>query len=237
LESLLENIGLQTRLPNLVVIRASSCKVEDIPFLEDLAARSWPFPLKILSTAANQYAAQNRNEGSDAVPEFFDAISYFDSDDLMHPRRLELIEEYLKEGADAILHCYTKGGRNRPPLEWAVIRQEPVASWDAFSLCKTIVLVPGTGTFIPFSKPLHDSDIPLHFGHISVRLACFRAIRYRENALRYEDAQFLSDIIMRGYRIVTIDTDLSFWSQLDVEEEIKKFNLVYEDGPALAPAQ
>ena len=135
LESLLENIGQQTRAPNLVVIRASSCQVEDIPFLESLQARLWPFPLKIVSTAAKQYAAQNRNEGSDAVPEFFDAISYLDSDDLMHPRRLEIVEKMLEEGADVVLHSYMHGAREVAPKLWDV--GEPVVEWDPFSFRPT----------------------------------------------------------------------------------------------------
>jgi len=228
LESLLENIGQQTRAPNLVVIRASSSQVEDIPFLEELATRSWPFPLKILPTSAKQYAAQNRNEGSDAVPEFFDAISYFDSDDLMHPRRIELVEKMLEKGADVVLHSYVDGPREA--VKWWYVG-EPVAEWDPFSfkLEKTYSHV--KKRYITFYRAIYDTDqFWLHSAHITVRLACFKAVQFDETAFRYEDSQFLSNVIRSAYKSAALENKLSYWSLVSEKEENKKY-LVLDSTP------
>jgi len=229
LESLLENIAEQTRAPNLVVIRASSCKVDDIPFLEDLTSRSWPFPLKILSTGAKQYAAQNRNEGSDAVPEFFHAISYLDSDDLMHPRRLELLEGMLEKGADVVLHSYIDGPRNAVPKWWEV--GEPVCEWDPFSFKPEKIYSHIKKCYVTLYRAIYDTDqFWLHSAHITIRLACFKAVRFDETAFRYEDSQFLSDIIKRGFKSVALENKLTYWSLVSLEEENKKY-LVVNSAP------
>ena len=233
LESLLENIAQQKRAPNLVVIRASSCQVDDIPFLESLEARSWPFPLKILSTAAKQYAAQNRNEGSDAVPEFFDAISYLDSDDLMHPRRLEVIEQMLEKGADMVVHSYSCGPREEATTWWEV--GEPVAVWDPFSLKleKTYSYI--KKCVITFSRAVYDTDqFWLHAAHITVRLACFKAVRFDEEAFCYEDSQFMGALVRHGFKSVALVDKLSYWSLVGEEEEGDKY-LVLGDGLPIEP--
>lgn len=222
LESLLENIAEQKRAPNLVVIRASSCKVDDIPFLEDLGARSWPFPLKILSTAAKQYAAQNRNEGSDAVPEFFDAISYIDSDDLMHPQRLEIVEKMLEEGADMVLHSYNSGPREQATKWWDV--GEPAFEWEPFSfkLEKTYSFI--KKCMVTFSRAIYDTErFWLHAAHITVRLACFKLVRFDETAFRYEDSQFMSHVVRHGFKSVALENKLTYWSLVSEEEEGNKY--------------
>jgi len=230
LESLLENIAEQTRPPNLVVIRASSCQVDDIPFLEELRARSWPFPLNILSTAAKQYAAQNRNEGSDAVPEFFDAISYLDSDDLMHPRRLEILEKMLEKGADIVLHSYTSGPREAATAWWEV--GEPAFEWEPFSFKLENIYSHIKKCMVTFSRAICDTDrFCLHAAHVTIRLACFKAVRFDESAFRYEDSKFMSDVLWHGFKSIALENKLSYWSLVSEEEERKKYLVVDDVTP------
>jgi glycosyltransferase involved in cell wall biosynthesis len=210
-----------------VVIRASSCEVEDIPFLEDLGARSWPFPLKILSTEAKQYAAQNRNEGSDAVPEFFDAISYLDSDDLMHPRRLEILEKMLEKGADIVLHSYKSGAREKLIKWWEV--GEPAFECEPFSFKLENIYSHIKKCIVTFSRAIYDTDkFWLHAAHITVRLACFKAVRFDESAFRYEDSQFMSDVLWHGFKSIALENKLTYWSLVSEEEEEKKYLQVSE---------
>jgi glycosyltransferase involved in cell wall biosynthesis len=225
LETLLENIAEQTRPPNLVVIRASSCTVEDIPFLEDLAAKSWPFPLKVLSTAAKQYAAQNRNEGSDAVPEYFDAISYLDSDDLMHPRRLEMVEQMLEKGVDIVVHAYDEGAREAVHKWWDV--GDPEYECDPFSFKPEKLYCILKKREIILHRAMYDTDrFYLHMAHITVRLACFKAVRFNEEAFRYEDSQFISDLLKKSYTSIAMLNKLSYWSLVPEEEERAKYLVV-----------
>ena len=88
LKRTLESVAQQTCPPDLVIVRASSCDAKCSGILAELRLFPWPFPLTILETDKVQYAGQNRNEGVAAVPDDIDIISFFDSDDLMHPRRI-----------------------------------------------------------------------------------------------------------------------------------------------------
>jgi hypothetical protein len=184
--------------------------------------------MKILSTAAKQYAAQNRNEGSDAVPEFFDAISYLDSDDLMHPRRLEMVEEMLEKGAEIVLHSYMSGPREDVTKWWDV--GEPVLEWNPFSFKKELMYNNIKKCDVTFHRAIYDTDLFwLHAAHITVRLACFKVVRFDESAFRYEDSQFLSDLVVRGYKSIALANILSYWSLVCEEDEAKKYLVV--DSP------
>jgi len=232
LERLCKNAAEQTRLPNLVIIRASSCDTEEAGAqLADISHKPWPFPLLILDTPLSQCQALNRNEGAAAVPSEFDIISFFDSDDLMHPRRLELIERPFLEGAEAVLHGYTKG--NSVP-SWEVYDGSVSHVWDSILLQKESAIQIGNqivsrsviiqeypdginiGKEITFLRPISmdeslEENILGHYGHISILRRIFDTIQYNEEALGYEDAQFLSDILYHRHRTATIRADLSYY--------------------------
>jgi hypothetical protein len=233
LNQLCKNIAEQTRLPDLVVIRASSCDCEAAKnLLQEVSAEVWPFPLQILDTAAQQYQAQNRNEGAAAVPPDFDVISFFDSDDLMHPRRLELLERLFLQGAEAVLHdCIM--GETAP--EWETYDTPPSHVWDSILLQKESAIqienqiasryeilkaYPGlilTGKEITFLRPIPmDEDLVEELrgtlGHVSIVARLLKTVRFDEDALGYEDAKFVSDIVFQRYRTATVRAKLSFYS-------------------------
>jgi Glycosyl transferase family 2 len=223
LEGLLINISEQTRLPDMVIIRASSC---DAPL--DIS-RNWPFPLKILETPAKQFAGQNRNEGADAVPDDFDAVSFIDSDDYMHPRRLEMTEPLLEQGADAIYHCCEHGPRG--PIAWEDADPAPV--WDCVTLKPTLLWLPVFKKHIDFLQPMAlDEDLSeeifLHCGHPTLRLSCFKAVRFDEMAYRYEDTKLFSDIVYKRYNIVTLKNKLSYFCSYSEEELNHKFSIYHD---------
>ena len=228
LESLCKNAAEQTRRPDLVIIRASSCDDQSKPLLEALHKTAWPFPLLVLETAAQQCQAQNRNEGADAVPADFDVISFFDSDDLMHPRRLEFLERVFNEGAEAVLHS------QQHHLLWDSFTAPPHHVWDSILLQKESAVQAGNqivscsewlkASFfrpigkeiiffrpIPMDKELQESLI-MPYGHVSVTRKLFQGIRFDQDALGYEDAKFLSEIVAQRYRTASICAKLSFYS-------------------------
>jgi hypothetical protein len=51
-------------------------------------------------------------------------------------------------------------------------------------------------------------------------------VRFDETAFRYEDSQFLSDIIRRGFKSVALENKLTYWSLVSLEEENKKYLVV-----------
>jgi len=233
LEGLCQNISEQTRLPDLVVIRASSCDTGEAGAqLVALSKKPWPFPLQILETPAQQFQAQNRNEGLAAVPSEFDAVSFFDSDDWMHPRRLEIIEQFFLQGAEAVLHQYEVGS-SLP--NWKIYTNPVECVWDSISLQKesaiqernqivsrSVILqgypneIPG-GKEITFLRPVPmddnlEQDLPMACGHISVLRRLFDLVKFEEEALGYEDVKFLSDIAVQHRRIACIRAELSYYT-------------------------
>ena len=228
LEGLCKNAAEQTRRPDLVIIRASSCDAEARPLLEALHKTLWPFPLLVLETAARQCQAQNRNEGAEAVPAEFDMISFFDSDDLMHPRRLEFLERVFNEGAEAVIHS------QQDHLAWDSFTAYPPHVWDSVLLQKESAIQAGNqivscsewlkayssrpiGKEITFLRPIPmdeelEEELSMHFGHVSVTRKLFEGIRFDQEALGYEDAKFFSDIVAQHYRTASIRAKLSFYS-------------------------
>jgi hypothetical protein len=231
LDELCKNAAAQTRLPDLVVIRASSCDTEARAQLVALSEKAWPFPLKILDTAAQQFQAQNRNEGAAAVPPDFDAVSFFDSDDLMHPRRLEFLERLFLQGAEAVFHDCIRG---QIP-EWETFDTPPSHVWDSILLQKESAIqnknqifseseirkVYPFGIFIEgkritFMRPIPmdeelEETVPITFGHVSISRRLFMDIQFDEEALGYEDAKFVSDIVAQRRRTVSLRAKLSLY--------------------------
>jgi len=206
LRRLCESIAQQTRLPDLVIIRASSCDAAER--FRDVSGCQWPFPLTILTTPNQQFQAQNRNEGVDAVPPDFDVISFFDSDDFMHPRRLEIMESLFLKGAEAVFHDCQKG--SGVPV-WDIY-DTPRVVWNSILLQKESVGITAEVVYrpIPMDEELEE-EFGGTFGHISVSRSIFRRIRFDHAALGYEDMLFASQIVREGYRTATICACLSYY--------------------------
>jgi len=233
LNRLCSNIAEQTRLPDLVIIRASSCDEAAKTILEEVLGAEWPYPLKILDTPEKQYQAQNRNEGADAVPPDFDIISFFDSDDLMHPRRLEFIESVFEQGAEAVFHDYSHREQSFTRPEWdtydsvhamrnSILLQKESAVQEGTKIvsrseCATIFPdIKMVGKEVVFYRPIPmdeelEMEMSVHFGHASVLTRVFKLIRFDEAALGYEDAKFASDIVFQHYDTAHVQEKLSVY--------------------------
>ena len=233
LNRLCANIAEQTRLPDLVIIRASSCDEAAKTILEEVLGAEWPYPLQILDTPEKQYQAQNRNEGADAVPPDFDIISFFDSDDLMHPRRLEFIETVFEQGAEAVFHDCSHGGQSFTQPVWetydsvhavrnSILLQKESAIQQGtkiISLSEYATILPNikmVGKEVIFYRPIPmdedlETQLSVHFGHSSVLTRVFKLIRFDEAALGYEDAKFVSDIVFQHYETAHIQEKLSVY--------------------------
>jgi hypothetical protein len=233
LQSLCKNIASQTRLPDLVVIRASSCDTEAGAQLAALSKQQWPFPLQVLDTPTQQFQAQNRNEGAAAVPPDFDILSFFDSDDLMHPRRLEILERVFLQGAEAVFHGCVRADTSTD-LEWETFDAPPSHVWDSFLLQKESAIQSGNqiisrsvilkaypgqipeGKEITFFRPIPMDEaleecLDIHYGHLSILQSLLKIVRFDEEALGYEDAKITSDIVFQRRKTASIRAKLSFY--------------------------
>jgi glycosyltransferase involved in cell wall biosynthesis len=86
LPNLLDSIEQQTRKPDMVIIRCSSSTSEDIPY----SLSHYSFPVRILFHSEKQNAAENRNVAWRQLNT--DIITFVDADDIIHPQKLEIIE-------------------------------------------------------------------------------------------------------------------------------------------------
>ena len=97
LQVLLESISNQTRVPDKVVVSCSS--TTELPYIP-----TYNFELTIIFEQSMKNPSQNRNIAARHLDT--DIITFFDSDDIMHPQRIEFIEQAFWEGADIVLHNF-----------------------------------------------------------------------------------------------------------------------------------
>lgn len=188
LAALLDSIQKQTVLPEMVVISCSSCTPLDIPVLPN-----YTFKYNILLHSERKNAAQNRNI---AIAELkTDIITCIDADDVMLPKRLEIIRKAYDEGARLILHNYTQDTTYQSPegekfaiLHWALFRAR-------------------TGC----SQHYWDWRIATHHSQVSVSRDVIDRVQFNEGAgyERREDAVFCGDVAALGYQTAYITNILS----------------------------
>jgi len=205
LEKTLQTISEQTRLPDLVIVHISSIPSENI--LAPLRGKPYPFPVKILSVTEKRNAAENRNAGARWVPDDFDVISFFDSDDWMHPRRIEYIEKAFQEPIDVVLHN--------------ILRETPESfiSWDTASYvlhtqcCYMKEDSARCYIMIDNIEKAHQS------AHISVRREVRDEVLFpaTEAISRAEDTLYIAQLYHAGLRFGYIESKLSVYIQQSIE--------------------
>jgi glycosyltransferase involved in cell wall biosynthesis len=95
LDRCLRSIQYQTRKPDQIHISVSSCTDEDIKKIRMLLFELKLFA-KIHSHSEKLLAGANRNRAAKAAVESGATIlSFFDVDDIMHPRRIEICEQHF----------------------------------------------------------------------------------------------------------------------------------------------
>ncbi len=109
LQKLLDSIAKQTRLPDKVVVSCSS--TAEIP--HDF--HKYDFDLQIICDPSVKNPSQNRNIAARNLDT--DIITFFDADDIMHPQRLEFIEQAFMGNADIVLHNYETNQEETPLFE------------------------------------------------------------------------------------------------------------------------
>lgn len=176
----LESIEEQTRKPDQVIVSCSSSTESDLPILD------YSFPIQTLITNERKNAAENRNIASRAAKDYdVDILSYFDADDVMHPRRLEYIEQvFTNDNADIVFHNFEMANDLSTYDEWlsidsiTYIMNQITRSKESFG-----VVVSGT----PHTK--------IHHSQVSIRKGIFDVVQFREQKRfeRFEDSVFCSD--------------------------------------------
>jgi len=227
----LHSIQHQTRHPELVVLCASSCPPE---WKASLDLTSYTFPIEIYTTEELQSAGQNRNKGISHIDTTYDIVSFFDSDDVMHPNRLEYIEQCFQDDGgetDVVLHsaCLTELSVPYESIEWEstiplTIHRD--CTDFKYGLHRTAYLK----TPIELSRAACTKDIFIVNGSPSVRRQCLDSIQYEEAFTACEDTIFVSDLFKYGYTIVYIENKLLSYSQINSEEkDIEKISEILDE--------
>ena len=176
---LFDSIQGQSRLPDQVVVSCSSSSTEDMPY----QASDYNFPLTILIHNEYKNASQNRNCAAAALTT--DLVSFFDADDIMHPQRLQFINEcFTTHDIKLFLH----NGVTNP--------SEPFQHYTSYyCLFNVLYQCPWGSTKIRFNI----EDVMIFNGHSTVRREVLEEIRFREEAEFHgkEDTLFCTDIITR----------------------------------------
>jgi Glycosyl transferase family 2 len=231
LHRVLQSIVKQTRLPEMVIIKVSSCDASCKNILDDIRGAAWPFHLEILETESVQFTAQNRNDCIAALPDDIDIISNFDSDDIMHPKRLELVEHCILEGADVVCHAAVDGDWLGAEYEWNMEETpEPVRnSYIKYETCD--VLLSTNQILLKRVIFLDENDDEVGFvdGPITFRRECFKHIQYDTNAMGYQDCKFLGDLHRAGYVIVNLKNKLMIYMRLSDSEYNEKIHGISKD--------
>lgn len=192
LKRCLDNIEAQTRRPDMVVVSCSSCDAEDVP------AYSYSFSLKVLTHKERKNAAENRNLAAKELSGC-DILSFFDSDDVMHPQRLQCIEEQFNTyPCDILLHNFWLDEECTQPFQL----------YPSFQAEHNVLRRAPTGCAVVEGR----YHLRIHHSQVSVSAFAFGRIQFKEDPgnERREDAIFCGDVLaMPGVQSVYVHNSLS----------------------------
>lgn len=122
----LRSIQAQTRVPDLIVVSLSSVQ-DPVKLVLDLSGIAVPieyvYSPKALLPGGNRNLAAAR-----AVELGADLLAFFDADDMMHPRRMEIIEGAFEKHPEitGLVHHFMAG----PKTDVAIYRGEKEIPWE-----------------------------------------------------------------------------------------------------------
>lgn len=211
LDGVLLSIENQTFKPHIVSISISGILPSTI-----IPSFTTSFPLKISTTNLSKNAGQNRNIAVDQIKNDVDIITFFDADDFMHRRRLEIINNAFQ---DNTCHVFMHGYQTCSRAD------------DADTLMKRVDQIPTTGKIFDktscnttkFVATFDDNNnyVSVAAGHISFRISVFFINRVPENAIGYEDNQYTKDLFNAGYKIKFTPDMLSMYRCLGIRKDIQ----------------
>lgn len=198
LPGILDSIKQGTVLPKCVGVSISESKLRPGGRDFTLPELDYPFELMIVHRPNPSNASENRNAAALAIKDRVAVVSFIDADDLVHPRRMEVIKStFVNYGMDAVVHDYNCGLRCQPPVWWEL---------GGCEVYRDLVTGP-SGFGLQVSKP----GARIHHGHVSVRSEVLNELTFREEAEFHwmEDSVFCSDLIRRGFKVAYVDEKLT----------------------------
>ena len=196
LPDLLNSIARQTRRPDIISISVSGCTVPP-------SAPECEIPIRFRTTTVKGSPAENRNWAAQAVLDDCDMLSFIDADDIMHSKRIEIVEK-LMVASDVVYHSY-KHWRGEP------VREEPVhgnvkkGSWVAFPSDDPNLSV--RTKFIMENK----EPYAIHAAHVSVKSEIFKNTQFPLGRYRSDDSEYLNIVCRNGVQVSVSEDELSYF--------------------------
>jgi len=104
MKNCLRSLELQTVKPDFVAISISGV-------IHKHSFSGYSFPVYVTETSDPATAATNRNRAAALIAPLVDILSFFDADDIMHPRRLEMIlRAFRQQPIEILLHSTLVSG-------------------------------------------------------------------------------------------------------------------------------
>ncbi len=193
----LQSIQSQTRLPDLVVLSLSLIQ-DPSKLVLDLSGIT--IPLEFVYSPKRLLPGGNRNLAAErAVALGADLLCFFDADDMMLPRRLEIIEGIFSNNPEVtgLVHHFIVG----PKSDMAAYRGEKPIPWepilDDLHLGNFVVGRYGAFNIIKYvgpKKPRRGYGMTAP-GHISVLASFWKENPYNETFNLGEDNHFAAAIV------------------------------------------
>lgn len=202
-----QSVENQTIHPEKIIIGHSEIdKTESLKLQKKFLKFS--FPVKIIFTKEKSFAGYNRNR---CVPYCNTKyISFFDSDDIMHTKRIEILwKNIVKFSPKCIIHSYSRKQNPIIKNNYKIIKRKEIFSW------------------ITKNDKFNNFDIKkkkITAGHITLENHYFNYIKYG-NEKREEDYIFLKKFIKlyskNNNDVIFIDIPLTYYTT-------SYFHLIYK---------
>ena len=208
LERCLDSIQDQTVQPTVVSISASS-------ITEPITLKPRPFPVKLLTTPNQQFAAENRNKAAEQILDQTDILSFIDGDDEMVFNRLEYVLKAFQETkADFVLHSFVD---LKEPYQTKPV---PESTYRCLKNPFTVNTAMYAGLELPSVENIagQHSLPPIHNGHLSLLSPIFKTHQYGDfivtlpnKSYGWEDTEFNRRLYLNGYRGAFLPCQLSLY--------------------------
>jgi glycosyltransferase involved in cell wall biosynthesis len=222
LKACIGSVKAQTRQPDFVIVSISSIENEgslDLPDIE--------IPIEYIYSKGLVHPGGNRNlAAKKAVEMGADLLTFFDADDIMHPRKIEETESHFMKHPEitAFLHSYLTGPKGdmriyegKIAIPWQPLTGEYIKSPFHYYTCEA-----GGGNCLLFINSFMKSTSPgygyVHNAHMTVKASFWKDHPYSEikGPLGYcEDTNFSASIITSGLIIGYTPDMLSLYQRIE----------------------
>jgi hypothetical protein len=155
-------------------------------------------PCTLLVRSEPACAGENRNIAARSIADVVDVLTFIDADDVMHPRRVEMIEKHFTENPnmDYFLHSYMNNG------PWT-----DITGRLQINPFKGVKRVEGD-----VCGRMFGDDVPeFHNGHVSCRTAAWKENPMLERYGDGEDTEYNSRMFEKGYTFGVTPDVLSWY--------------------------